>query len=487
MLFSSHCHRAGTCTALFLFLLLVGLPLPAQQRPQAQKAVLEQAQKSVVGIRCDVKNNTCFGSGFVVHPDGLIVTVPSTVPPKNAKNIRVKTIEGQTLDAEITHVAEEKGTIILKTDSGDLTPASFRNSKKLSVGDITFTIGNVEELFKRNGEASTSMGILSGRYNPAEHHGYVPAKFGTTYTGGDIDYFPIERKAIYQGPMLETSAATNQGNNGGPLIDVHGNVVGLMTLNYSRHRWLGLAIPFHVVQPVVKQARQELDLEKEQGETTKNGSADLVDLQKKYRDIRETSRKIAVTIKIEPKNMEPAESKKDALKKDWLYGPASPATGTIVSEDGYIVTNDDRIQARGEIKSLAVVLPDGSEKEAELVTEADDLDLALLKVNASKLPTLPDAKKSKFKTGTFLGAPGKTLNPSEPTMTEGMVSSPPTSSHREFLVDAEINPGNLGGPIVSMDGHLMGVTTHPKRFRPNSKMAVTVTIQAIRNSFSELK
>ena len=66
-------------------------------------------------------------------------------------------------------------------------------------------------------------------------------------------------QATYIGPTIETSAAVNDGMDGGPLLNRRGEVIGLLSLNYSRNRWMGTAVPINKLKPIIARHRGWLD------------------------------------------------------------------------------------------------------------------------------------------------------------------------------------------------------------------------------------
>ena len=166
-----------------------------------------------------------------------------------------------------------------------------------------------------------------------------------------------------------------------------------------------------------------------------------------------------------------------------LGGPEGPVlarqhsvgSGVIVDADGYVVTNEHVVRGAQRIQ---VVVPGiaatgkhaGSRQrifQAKVVGAQPSIDLALLKVDASGLPTLPLTSISKVEQGEIVFAVGSPQG-LESTVTMGVVSSAarqidtPTPLAIPMLLiqtDAPINPGNSGGPLVDSEGALVGLNT----------------------------
>lgn len=145
-------------------------------------------------------------------------------------------------------------------------------------------------------------------------------------------------------------------------------------------------------------------------------------------------------------------------------------SGVIVSEDGYILTNNHVIEGADEI---IVTLANRKEYPAALVgrdaagTEVSGTDLALLKIDAKELPTLPFGDSDALEVGEWVIAIGTPLNFSQ-TVTRGIVSAKGRAEAGQFSgikygdfiqTDAPINRGNSGGALINIRGELVGINT----------------------------
>lgn len=132
-------------------------------------------------------------------------------------------------------------------------------------------------------------------------------------------------------------------------------------------------------------------------------------------------------------------------------------SGFIVSSDGYVVTNRHVIEDAGDA-SISVKLLDEKTLPATVSANADERDLVLLKVDATGLPVVQFASSDKLTSGQDVAAIGAPLG-LEHSVTRGVVSS--TSRTRDdqqlIQIDAAINKGNSGGPVINEDGQVVGV------------------------------
>ena len=139
-------------------------------------------------------------------------------------------------------------------------------------------------------------------------------------------------------------------------------------------------------------------------------------------------------------------------------------SGVIISEDGYIVTNNHVID---NAKKLRVKLYDGRAFDATIIGSDPATDVALIKIDAQGLPTLPFGSSDELRLGEWVLAIGYPME-LQSTITAGIVSAKARSlgalgsqrSIESFIqTDAAVNPGNSGGALVNTRGELVGINT----------------------------
>jgi serine protease Do len=144
--------------------------------------------------------------------------------------------------------------------------------------------------------------------------------------------------------------------------------------------------------------------------------------------------------------------------------PRRPArslgSGFVIKQDGHIVTNNHVVAGATEIK---VKLSDGRELPAKVVGRDPKTDLALLKVEASRLPVIPLGNSGELQVGEAVMAIGNPFG-LEQTVTTGIVSATGRvigeGPYDNFIqTDASINPGNSGGPLINARGQAIGINT----------------------------
>ena len=136
-------------------------------------------------------------------------------------------------------------------------------------------------------------------------------------------------------------------------------------------------------------------------------------------------------------------------------------SGVIISTDGYIVTNNHVVESSDE---LEVTLDDNREFRAKIIGTDPNTDVALLKIEATDLSTLPFGDSEQLKVGEWVLAVGNPFS-FKSTVTAGIVSAKGRSFMTDNKIesfiqtDAAVNPGNSGGALVNTKGELVGINT----------------------------
>ena len=135
-------------------------------------------------------------------------------------------------------------------------------------------------------------------------------------------------------------------------------------------------------------------------------------------------------------------------------------SGFIMEADGYIITNHHVIE---DADQIIVRLADRREYEAELIGSDELSDIALIKIDEENLPTLEFGDSDRLKAGEWVAAIGSPFN-FEQSITAGIVSAKGRSNAAQQYVpfiqtDVAINQGNSGGPLLNMDGEVVGINS----------------------------
>lgn len=163
-----------------------------------------------------------------------------------------------------------------------------------------------------------------------------------------------------------------------------------------------------------------------------------------------------------PQMPSPGQPGQEEEENDFMIQKGS-GSGVIISEDGYILTNWHVVGNKKDQAEIRVVLSDDTElsgKDVQLIDSSPLIDLALLKVNRKGLHPLQWGNSDTLRIGERVSAIGSPLD-LRLTITQGIISA----KHREvgmglgdmLQTDAVINPGSSGGPLVNLDGQLIGI------------------------------
>jgi S1-C subfamily serine protease len=219
--------------------LLLALAAPAlawgQGTDKNHQKVYDAAVDSVVALRGMAPLGERSGSGILLSKEGLILASYAVIP-EGSTRIRVWTKGPRQYEAEIVATSKRDEITLLRIKPKDpknpptFKPATFGDSSKVQVGDVAYTLGNASNSMINDDSPSFNVGIISSQYRLSEPRADSP----------------------YVGPVFETSAAVNVGIEGGPLLDGEGRVIGMVTLNYSPHRFLGAAIPWNLMKDQVE-------------------------------------------------------------------------------------------------------------------------------------------------------------------------------------------------------------------------------------------
>jgi serine protease Do len=162
-------------------------------------------------------------------------------------------------------------------------------------------------------------------------------------------------------------------------------------------------------------------------------------------------------------------------------------SGFIISQDGYVLTNGHVVEGADEV---TVTLTDRREFKAKVLGADRRSDVALLKVEATNLPTLRMGDSNKIRVGEWVIAIGSPFN-LENTVTAGIISAKARDTG-EYLPliqsDVAVNPGNSGGPLINMRGEVIGINSQIATLSGGyNGISFSVPIQEVMRVADELK
>ncbi len=176
------------------------------------------------------------GSGFIISPDGYIITNDHVAG--NATEITVTMTNGERMKAELVGSDPFTDIALLKVDAKDLPYLTLGNSDDIIIGEWAIAFGNPFGLFEINDKPTVTVGVISS----------VGMNLGR-----------IESR--YYREMIETDAAINGGNSGGPLVNSQGEVIGVNTLIFTGGQsttfvGYGFAVPINKVKGIAAELRK---------------------------------------------------------------------------------------------------------------------------------------------------------------------------------------------------------------------------------------
>lgn len=276
------------------------------------------------------------GSGFIISPDGFILTNNHVV--EDADHVTVRLHDRRQLNAIVIGTDPRSDVAVLKIDASDLPVVSIGNSDELEVGEWVLAIGSPFGF-----DFSVTAGIVSATGRALPNENYVP--------------------------FIQTDVAINPGNSGGPLFNLDGDVIGINSQIYSRtgsFMGLSFAIPIELAMDVANQIRAN-------GRVSRGW----------------------LGVIIQEVTLELAES----FGMDRAYGalvsrilPNSPASESEL-QIGDVITHfeGNRIERSSALPPLVGRIPAESDAKVRVVRDGQTVELI---VNIGKLPTNDDLRNA---------------------------------------------------------------------------------------------
>ncbi len=231
------------CIAGLVIALLNSLPLSAGTPPplteeERRVSLVEQLERSVVLVfaegrgvthareRLSLEPTKSLGTGLVISADGLVLTAAHVV--EEAQRLKVKLGDGEPVPARTVFADEEADIALLRLETAapGLQPATLGDSDRVRKGEAVYVIGNPVGI-----ERSLSVGVVSGRH-PFRH-----------VFGGNI-----------QVELIQTDAAINSGNSGGPIFNSRGEVIAIaqrILTEGGGSEGLGFGLAINVVKKIL--------------------------------------------------------------------------------------------------------------------------------------------------------------------------------------------------------------------------------------------
>ncbi len=319
------------------------------------------------------------GSGFVIDQDGYIVTNNHVVD--DADSVKVRLSDDREFDAEVIGTDPQTDLALIQIEAKDLPQLTLGDSDSVRVGEDVIAVGN-------------------------------PFGLGGTVTRGIVSAMARDINAGPYVDFIQTDAAINRGNSGGPLLNMDGQVIGVNSAIYSPNGGsvgVGFAIPSNTVKTVVAQLRS--------GGAVERGWLGVT--------IQNVTPEIATAIGMEDPH--------GALVSDVLDD--GPSAGKLETGDVIVSFDGKRVESSRELPKLVAAASPDSEVKVEVLRQGEDRTVA-------------------FKLGRFDAERTAALEPGDAD--EGLASdrlgatlAPVTPAAREQLGLDETTEGVV---ITSLDG-----------------------------------
>jgi serine protease Do len=166
-------------------------------------------------------------SGFIIDQDGFIATNSHVLD----KNMVITLTDGREFTGNVVFEDRVLDLAIIKIEADNLKEVTLGDSNLINIGDSVLAIGNPLNLRYHR---TVTAGIISGK---------------------DIT-IEIE-KGKFMEDLIQTDAAINKGNSGGPLINLRGEVIGINSVKASEYEGIGFAIPINIIKPILKSLREK--------------------------------------------------------------------------------------------------------------------------------------------------------------------------------------------------------------------------------------
>jgi serine protease Do len=369
------------------------------------------------------------GSGFLISADGLVLTNAHVVD--GAKEVTVKLSDHREFKAKVLGSDRSSDIAVLKIEGRDLPAVTLGDSDQLGVGDYVLAIGEPFGL-----EETATAGIVSAKGRSLPGDGYVP--------------------------FIQTDAAVNPGNSGGPLFDANGSVVGINAQIYSNSggfQGVSFAIPINLAVQVKDQIVK----------TGKVAHARL-------------------GVEVQPLNQSLAESFKLKTPNGALVAKVVPdsaaAQAGIRVGDVILKLNGASILDAGQLSQRVGVLTPGDKATLEIWRDGKSVSMTATIGSAAKMASAGGESGDEASAPAKLGLSVRPLNPEE-RREAGVPGGLLVQDVQGHAAEAGIQPGDVvlsvdGTPVQSVEQLRKMVQEHDKQIalliqRGDARIFVPVT------------
>jgi len=389
-------------------------------------------------------------SGVIVASNGVVLTLRSPLMSEGGllpETVRLR-IEGAKTPVEATVIDQDEGTDTVLLDAPSLRRRGPRLGKAAdaAAGEWALLVGNTFGA-GRESTPSASLGVISGK---------------------------VRRDGLLH--SLHVSALVNPGSFGAPVLDATGLLLGVVAPRITAAGGQTIVVPIDRIREAYREKRTPgrrvfagSPVDPSRRNSVAGAFATVVAA------AAEAGRSVLVGVRADraPGEEDPPPVPRGQRRR----GPVKPArvggkldgwdrcSGTIVGAGGHVVCPLRITGWPNAGRRLVVDLPDGSTFKAEVVGTDERLRIALLAIERKDLPVLEPAARDRVRSGRFaiaLGFPHEHPKEGSPQVTVGIVSRVGSLEQlhpalQALQTDAGVAGGNRGGPLVDIDGRLLGV------------------------------
>jgi serine protease Do len=356
------------------------------------------------------------GSGFIVRPDGVILTNAHVV--RDAEEVVVKLTNRREFRAKVLGTDPLTDIAVLKIDARDLPAVSLVPPQPLRVGEWVLAIGSPFGF-----ESSVTVGVISATSRP------LP---------GDVV------------PFIQTDAAVNPGNSGGPLVNTHGEVIGINSQIYTRtggYQGLAFAIPIDVAERALEQILRTGHVQ--------HARLGVV--------LQELDQALAESFKLDRAT--------GALIDDVENGSAAERAG-LESGDVVLAVNGQAVSAPGDLPAMLVRARPGDEFDLDVWHQGAPRTMHVRLDEA----TVQASRKADTEAASPKGRLGLALRPLQAgeKHDSGVASGLLIEGVSDAAARAGLQPGDL---LLSVDGHPVSTVAQANVAAGRSDRSVALLVQ----------
>jgi S1-C subfamily serine protease len=416
----------------------------------------------------DAENLPCGGAGVIISADGKILTLLEALPqsarsgdsaPGGEKPVKIILSGGVLAEATIAKRGTSSTAILLQLTSPRTLPViPLGDSRLARVGHTAWTVGNAVGALELDGVAAVSRGMISGHYAIPSDSPPVRGRGG-------------RELSTYRGEVFEIDAAINDGNQGGAVLDDAGRLIGLASLGSTRPRKLGTAIPLHILAADVGISLPHSEpprADEQNAALLRGASAVAPSLVLVYME-RVKGPGNPPSIPRPPRLVDEVSKPERPRLENWwaayyhqqqmFYTDQAITALVIDAQNGLLLTANSHLH--GDATRGSILLPNGA-VSCSVIARHLPLDLALLQADKPlPVPALTLFDSPQLSVAQPIAVVGRHVGDNGFTCTTGVIS---TTTRRKQQTDAYFaqtdalaNYGNLGGAVVDVFGHVVGI------------------------------